>query len=99
MKLFKTTQIYGLDVIDDNNKKKERVEGRRDSTQCHTRVKTGQMTATDVTSAGFETGQFGTASPISKPGQSSISANRAISKLDLAIWQAPVLKPKLLYGP
>ncbi|KAI0263327.1 hypothetical protein BGY98DRAFT_1182102 [Russula aff. rugulosa BPL654] len=27
------------------------------------------------------------------------SANRAISKLDLAIWQAPVLKPELLYGP
>jgi hypothetical protein len=36
-------------------------------------------------------GSYGTASPISKPGQSSISANRAISKLDLAIWQAPVL--------
>jgi hypothetical protein len=42
MKLFKATQIYGLDVIDDNNKKKERVEGRRDSTQRDTRVKTGQ---------------------------------------------------------
>jgi hypothetical protein len=53
MKLFKTTQIYGFDVIDDNNKKKERVEGRRDSTQRDTRVKTGQMTAIDVTNAGF----------------------------------------------
>ena len=42
MKLFETTQIYGFDVIDDNNKKKERVEGRRDSTQRDTRVKTEQ---------------------------------------------------------
>jgi hypothetical protein len=58
MKLFKTTQIYGLDVIDDNNKKKERVEGRRDSTQRDTRVKTEQNDATDVTSAGFGTGQL-----------------------------------------
>ena len=60
MKLFKTTQIYGLDVIDYNNekKKKERVEGRRDSTQRDTRVKTEQNDATDVTSVGFETGQL-----------------------------------------
>jgi hypothetical protein len=58
MKLFKTTQIYGLDVIDDNNKKKERVEGRRDSTQRDTRVKNEQNDATDVTSAGFGTGQL-----------------------------------------
>jgi hypothetical protein len=60
MKLFKTTQIYGLDVIDYNNekKKKERVEGRHDSTQRDTRVKTEQNDATDVTSVGFETGQL-----------------------------------------
>ena len=47
-------------MLDDNNKKKERVEGRRDSTQRDTRVKnSGRMTdATDVTSASFETGQL-----------------------------------------
>jgi hypothetical protein len=63
MKLFKTTQIYGF-VIDDNNKKKERVEGRRDSTQRDTRVKTGQLRNS---LSNFETGPCNLAAPVLKP--------------------------------
>ena len=51
--------------------------------------------------SGVTVGSYGTArvsnfKPLAKV---QFRQTRRFSKLDLAIWQAPVLKPELLYGP
>ena len=96
LKLHKSMGLMSLMIII-----KRRKEWKGDVIQHNTtrEWKPGRMTRQTWQVPVSKSGSYGTASPISKPGQSSISANRAISKLDLAIWQAPILKPELLYGP